>query len=179
MDLLLQTLGSGEGPDNADNDGDMVKELFAKFNNPTVSREEELEPQSISESSVTVEIPVTSTIDLSQYEFLPGHFDVRYVISESSEADAGLSYQVKLQSGETETVGIAWASFDSHFSVISLTIDFFLRCPSHNFSPSRTVPSLSPTSSTTDQITTSPLGQLQLFLPKNSLPCLLSQIYPI
>nr|XP_001389337.2 chromatin remodeling complex subunit (Chd3) [Aspergillus niger CBS 513.88] len=107
MDLLLQTLGSGEGPDNADNDGDMVKELFAKFNNPTAGREEELAPQSKSEPSVMVEIPATSTSDLSQYDFLPGHFDVRYVISEISEVDAGLSYQVKLQSGETETMSFA------------------------------------------------------------------------
>ncbi|GKZ35566.1 hypothetical protein AbraIFM66950_006265 [Aspergillus brasiliensis] len=107
MDLLLQTLGSGEGPDNADQDGDMVKELFAKFSNPTTHREEQPELQSKHEPSVTVEIPVTSFNDLSQYEYLPGHFDVRYVISEISEADAGLSYQVKLQSGETEMMSFA------------------------------------------------------------------------
>lgn len=178
MDLLLQTLGSGEGPDNADNDGDMVKELFAKFNNPTAGREEELAPQSKSEPSVMVEIPATSTSDLSQYDFLPGHFDVRYVISEISEVDAGLSYQVKLQSGETETVSFSSVSFGSHLSVTSLIFYFFLRCPSRNSNPSRTDPSLSPISSTTDQITISPLDQLQLSLPKNSLP-LLTRIYPI
>ena len=103
MDTGQATSGEGERP-HSDNETDLVMELFAKFNNPTSRPEQPQQPKS---EPLMVEIPVAAASYLSQYEFLPGHFDVRYVISEISEADAGLSYQVRLQSGETEMVRVS------------------------------------------------------------------------
>ncbi|OOF95091.1 hypothetical protein ASPCADRAFT_49336 [Aspergillus carbonarius ITEM 5010] len=103
MDTGQATSGEGERP-HSDNETDLVMELFAKFNNPTSRPEQPQQPKS---EPLMVEIPVAAASYLSQYEFLPGHFDVRYVISEISEADAGLSYQVRLQSGETEMMSFA------------------------------------------------------------------------
>ncbi len=53
-----------------------------------------------------VEIPILS--NLEEYEWLPGHFNVRYIIEEaSSEASFEPSYRVKLGSGETQVVCIS------------------------------------------------------------------------
>lgn len=51
-----------------------------------------------------VEIPVIS--DTEDYEFLPGHFSVRSIISETLDADQELEpiFRVELESGEIETV---------------------------------------------------------------------------
>ncbi|PYH90192.1 hypothetical protein BO71DRAFT_444079 [Aspergillus ellipticus CBS 707.79] len=108
MDMDIdQVSADGDRPPRSDNDGeDLVQELFAKFNNPltTTRAKNPVRPET---PPLVVEIPSTSTKDLSQYEFLPGHSDVRYVVSENSEADAGLSYQVKLQSGEVEMMSLS------------------------------------------------------------------------
>ena len=48
-----------------------------------------------------IEIPFLA--DTHEYEFLPGHFEVRCVISETDSVNE--IYKVKLRSGETETVG--------------------------------------------------------------------------
>lgn len=50
----------------------------------------------------TVEIPAIS--NPHEYEFLPGHRDVRYIVSETSVKNQGTMYRVKLKSGEIQTV---------------------------------------------------------------------------
>ena len=49
-----------------------------------------------------VEVPSISNAE--EYEFLPGHSDIRSIISETSDANQRTLYQVKLKSGEIETV---------------------------------------------------------------------------
>jgi hypothetical protein len=54
-----------------------------------------------------VEIPTFS--NLEEYEWLPGHFNVRYIIEEvSSEASLEPLYRSKLESGETQVVCISF-----------------------------------------------------------------------
>lgn len=62
-----------------------------------------------------IELPVIS--DSSEYEFLPGHFEVRRVISETDPVNE--IYKVKLRSGEVETVCTLPLPY-SHFN-----LDFF------------------------------------------------------
>ncbi|KAL2835202.1 hypothetical protein BDW59DRAFT_137315 [Aspergillus cavernicola] len=49
-----------------------------------------------------VEVPFISNTD--EYGWLPGHFNVRYIIQEVSETSSEPSYQVKLESHETQII---------------------------------------------------------------------------
>ena len=50
-----------------------------------------------------VEVP--APVNSDEYEYLPGHFEVRHVIREEWDADEDESlYNIKLRSGETQTV---------------------------------------------------------------------------
>lgn len=55
-----------------------------------------------------VEVPAISNAD--EYGLLPGHFDVHCVMSKRSVSNAPDSYQVKLRSGELQTVSQRWMS---------------------------------------------------------------------
>lgn len=51
---------------------------------------------------IAVEIHPPSESNLQEYEFLPGHFDVGYVIDETEELEPEPFYRVKLRSGEVQ-----------------------------------------------------------------------------
>lgn len=51
-----------------------------------------------------VEVPTIANSE--EYELLPGHFDVHCVISEKIDNDEATSYQIKLRSGELQTVSL-------------------------------------------------------------------------
>lgn len=51
---------------------------------------------------VAVEVPKIENSE--EYEYLPGHFDVRYITSEKLGEDGEALYTVRLQSGEIQTV---------------------------------------------------------------------------
>lgn len=59
----------------------------------------------------TVEIPAIS--NPHEYEFLPGHHDVRCIISETSVKNQGTMYRVKLKSGEIQTIPL------DHFRILN------------------------------------------------------------
>lgn len=54
------------------------------------------------QSLAAVEPP--SLVDSDEYDFLPGHFDVYRVLSERYISNTPASYQVKMRSGELQTV---------------------------------------------------------------------------
>ncbi|KAI9932811.1 hypothetical protein MW887_009063 [Aspergillus wentii] len=104
------------------NGDDLVTDLLAQFTGytgpakTTATAEPNGEPQPTSQPAVTpppqaqaqsklymasVEVPGIASYE--EYEFIPGHFDVRRVISEISDADKFL-YKIELRSGEVETV---------------------------------------------------------------------------
>ncbi|OJJ40391.1 hypothetical protein ASPWEDRAFT_33774 [Aspergillus wentii DTO 134E9] len=104
------------------NGDDLVTDLLAQFTGytgpakTTATAEPNGEPQPTSQPAVTpppqaqaqsklymasVEVPGIASYE--EYEFIPGHFDVRRVISEISDADRFL-YKIELRSGEVETV---------------------------------------------------------------------------
>lgn len=51
---------------------------------------------------VAVEIHPPPESNLEEYEFLPGHFDVNYIIDETEELEPEPFYRVKLRSGEVQ-----------------------------------------------------------------------------
>ncbi|PLB40109.1 putative chromatin remodeling complex subunit (Chd3) [Aspergillus candidus] len=53
---------------------------------------------------VAVEIHPPPESNLEEYEFLPGHFDVNYIIDETEELEPEPFYRVKLRSGEVQKV---------------------------------------------------------------------------
>ncbi|KKK24143.1 hypothetical protein AOCH_003486 [Aspergillus ochraceoroseus] len=66
-------------------------------------QEEATSLQRLALMTIAVEVPAISSPN--EYEFLPGHFNVRYIKEEvSSEVNSEPSYTVKLDSGEIETI---------------------------------------------------------------------------
>ncbi|KAE8328355.1 PHD/FYVE-zinc-finger like domain-containing protein [Aspergillus sergii] len=80
---------------------DLVADLLSQFQRESHAQIPEGSPGPI-KSQLAVETPTISNSD--EYDFLPGHFDVRCVISEAIETAKEPSYLVKLRSGETETM---------------------------------------------------------------------------
>jgi hypothetical protein len=116
-------------PSNEDDENeDLVADLLAKFNGShtthtqcersqsTLQRTTQPGPQQASQQEqplspdpmphemrlAAVEIP--SIANPEEYEFLPGHFAVRYVIGEISHPLNEPSYRVRLRSGESDIV---------------------------------------------------------------------------
>ena len=53
---------------------------------------------------VAVEVPKLENSE--EYEYLPGHFDVRYIINEKWDEEGEAMYTVRLRSGELQTVSL-------------------------------------------------------------------------
>ncbi|KAE8379677.1 PHD/FYVE-zinc-finger like domain-containing protein [Aspergillus bertholletiae] len=82
-------------------DEDLVADLLSQSQSESNTQLFKISPEP-SKSHLAVEAPTISNSD--DYDFLPGHFDVRCVISEAIETENEPSYLVKLRSGETETM---------------------------------------------------------------------------
>ncbi|GFF27782.1 chromatin remodeling factor mit1 [Aspergillus udagawae] len=112
-------------PSNGDDDNeDLVADLLAKSNGPHTTHTQWGRPQSTLQPThqqvsqqqqplspdptpremrlAAVEIPPIANPE--EYEFLPGHFAVRYVISKISHPIDEPSYRVRLRSGESDIV---------------------------------------------------------------------------
>ena len=94
-----------------------VADLLSQFQRKSHSPMPEGSPGP-SKSQLAVETPIISNSD--EYDFLPGHFDVRCVISEAIMTTKEPSYLVKLRSGETETVRTLFLSHNLHLTSILL-----------------------------------------------------------
>lgn len=114
-ELLQRFLGSGTTPaqpagdahmqHTSHNDDTSALEKTGVTHTVDISDNDDafaLEKKSSDQILSAVEIPTIRNPD--EYEFLPGHYDVRYIISETSDEDQGTAYRVKLRSGEIETV---------------------------------------------------------------------------
>lgn len=85
-----------------------------------------------------VEVPTIANSE--EFEFLPGHFDVHCVISEVLNNAEATSYQIKMRSGELQTVSPRFLSLtyltyysEAHRLVVSFRFHFRI------FNPSATV----------------------------------------
>jgi hypothetical protein len=115
-------------PSNGDDDNeDLVADLLAKSNGSHTTHTQWGRPQSTLQPThqqvsqqqqplspdptpremrlAAVEIPPIANPE--EYEFLPGHFAVRYVISKISHPIDEPSYRVRLRSGESDIVRLA------------------------------------------------------------------------
>lgn len=117
---------------------DLLMQFQAQSSEP---REKPVQPPAppviLPESKLAaVEIPAISNSE--EYDFLPGHFDVHCVINEKLDQGVATSYQVKLRSGELQTVCPSSETIFPHFTV-HLLINFSLRCHLLILLPSTTV----------------------------------------
>jgi phage major head subunit gpT-like protein len=89
-------------------DQDLVTDLLTQFqSHHAPGSKKSPEPP---KSQLAVEIPSISNSD--EYDFLPGHFDVRCIIGEATATTMEPLYRVKLRSGEIELV----RAIQSHFT---------------------------------------------------------------
>lgn len=73
----------------------------------TVSRQQDETPE---RRLLAVEVPKVENSE--EYEYLPGHFDVRYITRKKLDKDGEALYTVRLQSGEIQTVSSRSCNFD-------------------------------------------------------------------
>ncbi|KAE8394216.1 hypothetical protein BDV23DRAFT_180013 [Aspergillus alliaceus] len=83
---------------------DLASDILAQFHRKPHKQIPEGSPEP-SKSQLAIEIPTISNID--EYEFLPGHFQVRCIISKATDTTNKPSYLVRLRSGETEMMSSA------------------------------------------------------------------------
>lgn len=62
----------------------------------------EQQNETLARHLVAVEIPRVENSE--EYEYLPGHFDVRYITDKKLDKNGEALYTVRLQSGEIQTV---------------------------------------------------------------------------
>ncbi|KAJ5706925.1 hypothetical protein N7488_006726 [Penicillium malachiteum] len=110
----MSEVGGAGSPGSEDPD-DMAAELLTRFigfeapNPPANEQPAEEAPKSpeldpIQKSDSPLEIVVPSIDNLSEYEYLPGHFSVRRIMKLVSDNPKKPLYTVRLQSGEQETM---------------------------------------------------------------------------
>lgn len=125
MELYRGTVFPSNGDDDNEN---LVSGLLAKFNGSHTAHTQRERPQSTLQRTpqpgprqasqqeqplspdampremrlAAVEVPPIANPE--EYEFLPGHFGVRYVISKISHPLNEPSYRVRLRSGESDIV---------------------------------------------------------------------------
>ena len=102
--MMDMAYGYRNGLDGETSAMDLLAQFQAQSNEPRKQPAQPPAPPAIRPELKLAAVEIPTIPNSEEYDFLPGHFDVHCVINEKLDQGVATSYQIKLRSGELQTV---------------------------------------------------------------------------